>query len=63
MKERDFPGGAVVENVLSPAGNADLIPGQETPSHMPQPSVRILQLKIPHNRTEDLTCCNQDAKK
>ena len=36
MKERDFPGGAVVENLPSPAGDVDWILGQETPSHSSQ---------------------------
>ena len=49
----DFPGGPVVKNMPSEAGDVGSIPGQGTRSHMPQ-------LKIPHDsmKTEDPVCYN-----
>ena len=39
---RDFPGGAVVENLPANAGDTGSIPGQGTRSCMPQLRARVL---------------------
>ena len=43
-------------------GGLSSIPGQGTKSHMPQPRVLVMQVKISHGatKTEDPVCHNQD---
>ena len=40
-----FPGGSVVKNLPTNAGDSSSIPDQGTGSHMPQLSVHMLQLR------------------
>ena len=62
---RDFPGGPVVKNLLSNAGDTDLIPGQGTkiPHAMGQLSPCVTTREKASCCGEDLACCNCDPTK
>ena len=59
---QDFPGGPVVKNLPSNAGNADLILVRELRSHMPQGNEALSSKENPAYATtrEKPTCLKKD---